>query len=140
MLNKVILIGRLTRDPEIRHLQNGSPVASFSIAVDRQFKNKNGERETDFVPIVAWSQRAELCEKYLSKGSQCAISGRLQIRNYEDSNGNKRTIAEVVADDIEFLTSRSEAGSKPTYRQNDNFGIPVGDGFEEDPDDSDLPF
>ncbi|MFQ5835486.1 MAG: single-stranded DNA-binding protein [bacterium] len=102
-LNRVILIGNLTRDPELRYTPDGTPVASFTIAVNRPFTTREGERETDFVPIVVWRKRAETCSEYLAKGSQVAVDGRLQIRNYEDKDGVKRRVAEVVAWRVEFL-------------------------------------
>ena len=104
MLNQVVLIGRLTRDPELRYTPgNGVPVASFTLAVDRSFTNKQGEREADFINIVTWRKQAENCANYLKKGSLTAVAGRLQIRSYEDSQGIKRKAAEVVADNVRFL-------------------------------------
>jgi len=102
-LNRVILIGNLTRDPELRYTPDGTPVASFTIAVNRAFTTRQGERETDFIPIVVWRKRAETCSEYLAKGSQVAVEGRLQIRNYEDKDGVKRRVAEVVAWSVQFL-------------------------------------
>lgn len=104
MLNQVVLIGRLTRDPELRYTPgNGVAVTTFSLAVDRPFTNQQGERETDFIRIVTWRKLAETCANYLRKGLLVAVVGRLQIRNYEDSQGNKRTVSEVVADQVRFL-------------------------------------
>lgn len=106
MLNNIVLIGRLTRDPELRYTpSNAVPVANFTLAVDRRYI-KGGEKETDFIPIVVWRAQAENCAKFIGKGSMVAIKGRLQIRSYEDREGQKRTIAEVVADDVRFLDSR----------------------------------
>ncbi|MFQ6067369.1 MAG: single-stranded DNA-binding protein [bacterium] len=102
-LNRVILIGNLTRDPELRYTPDGTPVASFTIAVNRPFTTREGEREADFIPIVVWRKRAETCSEYLAKGSQVAVDGRLQIRSYEDKDGIKRRVAEVVAWRVEFL-------------------------------------
>ena len=102
-LNHVILIGNLTRDPELRYTPDGTPVASFTIAVNRPFTTRQGEREADFIPIVVWRKRAETCSEYLAKGSQVAVDGRLQIRSYEDKDGVKRRVAEVVAWRVEFL-------------------------------------
>ncbi|TET94029.1 single-stranded DNA-binding protein [Candidatus Aerophobetes bacterium] len=102
-LNRVILIGNLTRDPELRYTPDGTPVASFTIAVNRAFTTRQGEREADFIPIVVWRKRAETCSEYLAKGSQVAVEGRLQIRNYEDKDGVKRRVAEVVAWSVQFL-------------------------------------
>jgi single-strand DNA-binding protein len=115
MLNQVVLIGRLTRDPELRYTPgNGVPVASFTLAVDRPFTNQQGEREADFINIVTWRKLAENCANYLQKGSQAAVTGRLQIRSYEDNQGVKRKVAEVVADNVRFLDrgGRSSGDSK----------------------------
>ncbi len=104
MLNQVVLIGRLTHDPELRYTAgSGVPVATFSIAVDRPFTNQQGEREADFIKIVTWRKQAENCANYLKKGSLCAVSGRLQIRSFDDSQGVRRKVAEVVANDVRFL-------------------------------------
>lgn len=104
MLNMVVLIGRLTHDPELRYTAGGGiPVATFSLAVDRPFTNQQGERETDFIRIVTWRKQAENCASYLKKGSLAAVAGRLQVRSYEDSEGIKRKVAEVVADNVRFL-------------------------------------
>jgi single-strand DNA-binding protein len=104
MLNQVVLIGRLTRDPELRYTPgNGVPVTTFTLAVDRPFTNQQGEREADFINIVTWRKLAENCANYLQKGSLAAVAGRLQIRSYEDSQGIKRKVAEVVADNVRFL-------------------------------------
>lgn len=108
-MNKVVLIGRLVRDPELRYTGNNLPVATFSIAVNRNFSNQAGEREADFINIVVWRKQAENCKNYLSQGSQVAIEGRIQTRNYDDQNGQKRYITEVVADNVEFLGSRNSS-------------------------------
>ncbi|MBE0477636.1 single-stranded DNA-binding protein [Candidatus Aerophobetes bacterium] len=102
-LNRVILIGNLTREPELRYTPDGTPVASFTLAVNRPFLSQEKERGTDFVPIVAWRSQAERCSQYLTKGSQVAVDGRLQVRSYEDKNGIRRKVAEVVAWRVEFL-------------------------------------
>lgn len=101
--NKVILIGRLTRDPELRYTPSGIPVAHFTLAVDRNRGSKEGERETDFIDIVAWQKLAEICQQYLGKGRLVAVDGRLQIRNYETQDGQKRKAVEVVASDMRIL-------------------------------------
>lgn len=111
MYNRVILIGRLTRDPELRYTANGSAVASFALAVDRTFRSASGERETDFINIVAWRGLGERCSEYLSKGKLAAVEGRLQIRSYEGQDGQKRTVAEVVADDVRFLSPKDGASA-----------------------------
>lgn len=110
-LNRFVGIGRLTRDPELRHTSNGTAVASFNIAIDRAFKTANGEKETDFIPVIVWRGLAETCDRYLSKGKMVAVEGRLQIRTYEANDGSKRTVAEIVADNVQFLSPRSENGS-----------------------------
>ena len=110
-MNKVVLIGRLTRDPELRYTGSNLPVATFAIAVNRPFSNQAGEREADFINIVVWRKQAENCKNYLTQGSQVAIEGRLQTRSYDDQNGQKRYITEVVADNVEFLGSRNSSTS-----------------------------
>lgn len=113
MLNTVILIGRLTRDPELRYTPSGAAVCSFSLAVDRPFTNQQGQRETDFVDIVVWRQEAERVAQHLRKGRLAAVQGRLQIRSYETQDGQRRKVAEVVADRVRFLDRprREEAPS-----------------------------
>ncbi len=114
MLNQVVLIGRLTRDPELRYTPgNGVPVASFSLAVERPFANQQGERETDFIDIVTWRKLAENCANYLHKGSLAAVTGRLQIRSYEDNQGLRRKVAEVIADDVRFLDRGGRSADSP---------------------------
>lgn len=107
-MNKAILIGRTTRDAEVRSTQSGKEVAIFTLAVDRDYKNAQGEREADFIPCVAWGKLAEICGKYLTKGKQCAVAGRIQVRNYEDNNGQKRYVTEIVVSDLQLLGSRQD--------------------------------
>lgn len=109
-MNRIFLIGRLTRDPEMRYVPSGQPVANFTLAVDRSFKNSQGERDTDFIDIVAWRKSAELATQHLSKGRLVAVEGRLQIRSYEAQDGTRRKVAEVVTDRIQFL-DRKNGGS-----------------------------
>ena len=110
MLNHIVIMGRLTRDPELRRTGSGLPVASFSVAVDRDFgKNENGEKETDFIDCVAWRQTGEFVSKYFTKGRMIVVSGRLQIRSWTDKDGNKRRTAEVVADNCYFGDSKRDA-------------------------------
>ncbi len=111
MLNRIILIGRLTRDPELRYVPSGQPVASFTLAVDRPFVNQQGERGTDFIDIVAWRKLAEQVTQHLSKGRLVAVEGRLQIRSYETQDGQKRKVAEVVADAVRFLDRKGAAAA-----------------------------
>lgn len=108
MLNRFIGIGRLTRDPEGKTIPNGTAVTTFTIAIDRNFASNNGEKETDFISIVTWRGLAETCAKYLSKGKLVSVVGRLQMRNYEANDGSKRTVFEVVADEVQFLSPKSE--------------------------------
>lgn len=108
MLNRIVIIGRLTRDPEMRQTPSGTAVCTFTLAVDRSFKSANGERETDFIPVVAWRQLGENCAQYLAKGKLAAVDGRLQIRTYQAQDGSKRTAAEVVAENVRFLSPKSE--------------------------------
>ena len=121
MMNKAILIGRLTRDPELRTASNDISVTSFTIAVDRNFNNQQGEKETDFIPVVAWRKLADTCAKYLAKGRLVAVSGRMQVRSYEGKDG-KRYITEVVADEVQFL---EKAESKEKFVEvEDNVELP----------------
>ena len=111
MLNHITIMGRLTRDPELRRTGTGVAVTSFSIAVDRDFgKNENGEKETDFIDCVAWRQTGEFVSKYFTKGRMAVVSGRLQIRSWNDKDGNKRRTAEVVADNVYFGDSKRDEG------------------------------
>ena len=147
-MNNIVLMGRLTRDPELRHTQSGTPVASFTLAVDRRFTPKDGgERQTDFIDIVAWQNTAEFVSKYFTKGQMAAVTGRLQIRDWTDREGNKRRSAEVVADNIYFTESKRsrETNFAPADTRDDyntSFSTPVtGSDFAElDMDDGDLPF
>lgn len=111
MLNKIFIMGRLTRDPELRRTQNGTAVAGFALAVDRDFKNADGTKETDFIEVVAWRSSAEFVSKYFAKGRMAIVEGRLQIRDWQDKDGNKRRNAEVVADNVYFGDSKKEGDS-----------------------------
>ncbi len=135
MLNQVILIGRLTQDPELRYTAGGGvPIATFTLAVDRPFTNQQGERETDFINIVTWRKLAETCANYLKKGRLAAVTGRLQIRSYDDSQGVRRKAADVVADNVQFL-DRPPDGAKSNA---DDFGSSGGDDLDISGDD--VPF
>ena len=113
MLNHIFIMGRLTRDPELRYTQSQVPVASFTVAVDRDFSGRDGgERQTDFINCVAWRQSAEFVSKYFHKGSMAVVSGRLQIRQYQDREGNNRTAAEVVSDNVYFGESRRDSDNR----------------------------
>ncbi len=117
MLNRIVLIGRLTRDPELRFTPNGRAVCQFTLAVDRPFANQEGNREADFINIVVWGKPAENCAQYLAKGRLAAVDGRLQIRSYEGNDGQRRYVTEVVADNVRFLPSggRGEGASAGGY-------------------------
>ena len=110
-MNKFIGIGNLTKDVDLRTTQSGKAVASFTIAVNRRFKGQDGEKVTDFFTVVAWNQLGEMCGKYLAKGKKVAVSGELQTRSYEDKNGVKRYVTEIVADEVEFLSPREKSES-----------------------------
>ena len=112
MLNKIFLMGRLTHDPELRRTQNGTVVASFSLAVDRDFKGTDGEKQTDFIDVVAWRSTAEFVCNYFTKGRMAVVEGRLQIRDWKDKDGDRRRSAEVVADNIYFGDSKKDSAAK----------------------------
>ena len=118
MLNKIILMGRLCTNPELRRTGSGTAVTSFSLACDRDFKSQSGEKETDFIEVVAWKNTAEFVSKYFSKGRMAVVEGRLQIRDWTDKAGNKRTSAEVVADNVYFADSKR---SESNDNQKENF-------------------
>lgn len=151
MINRVVLLGRLTKDPELRYTPSGVAVATFTLAVDRRFSNQQGERETDFIFIVAWRQLAELCANYLKKGQQAAVEGRLQTRSYENRDGQKVYVTEVVADNVQFLSPPRSAQTPGFERTAPAYGIEAqkkqphddpfaDDGQEIDLSDDDLPF
>ena len=117
-MNKAFLIGRLTRDPELRYSSNNAPIVNFSIAIDRQYTNANGQRETDFINIVAFQKQAENIKKYLTKGSLVAVDGRIQTRNYDDKDGKRVYVTEVVADRVQFLSSKGQTNE--VNESNDN--------------------
>ena len=123
MLNKIILMGRLTSDPELRKTGNGTAVTSFTLAVDRDFKSQSGEKETDFIDIVAWRGTAEFVSKYFTKGRMAVVEGRLQIRDWTDRDGGKRRSAEVIADNVYFGDSKREGGSD--YSPAPAYGTPA---------------
>lgn len=134
MLNKVFMQGRLVADPELRHTPNGVAVASFRIAVDRDFKDKAGERQADFVNVITWRATAEFVSKFFSKGRMAIVEGKLQSRNYEDKDGNKRYALEVIADNVYFGDSKKDqAAEKEPEFQPPQF-------TEYQDDDGDLPF
>ena len=161
MLNHIVIVGRLARDPELRRTQSGVPVASFRLAVDRDFKDKNtGERGTDWIDVVAWRATGEFVSRYFTKGRMAVVEGRLQMRDWTDKEGNKRTSAEVVADNVYFGDSRRDgdgSGYSPSYGGGQSsysapaprsdpfggYGAPPADGdqfAELSTDDGNLPF
>lgn len=117
MLNRVILIGRLTKDPELRYTPAGVAVTQFTLAVDRPFTSQGGEREADFIPVVTWRQLAETCANYLRKGRLTAVEGRIQVRNYENNEGKRVYVTEVIADNVRFLESNRDGGNGEGSRQ-----------------------
>lgn len=131
MLNRIIVMGRMTRDPELRRTNSGTAVTSFSLAVDRDFKSQSGEKETDFIDVVAWRNTAEFVSKYFSKGRMAVVEGRLQLRDWTDKEGNKRRSAEIVADSVYFGDSKRNEDTAQSEPQG---------GFSEIEDDGDLPF
>ena len=152
MLNRIILMGRLTRDPELRRTGSGTAVTSFSLAVDRDFKSQSGEKETDFIDIVAWRNTAEFVSKYFTKGRMAVVEGRLQIRDWTDKDGGKRRSAEVVADNVYFGDSKRDGGHNSGYNPGyapapashsaapSNFSASGSDFAEIGEDDGELPF
>ncbi|MFQ9519183.1 MAG: single-stranded DNA-binding protein [Acutalibacteraceae bacterium] len=120
MINNVVIMGRLTKDPELKTTQSGLSVVSFTVAVERKFQ-KSGERQADFLNVVAWRQTAEFVEKYFTKGSMIAVQGSIQTRKYEDKNGNKRTAVEIVADNVSFCGFKTESGKPNLNVSNDDF-------------------
>lgn len=112
MINRAVVCGRLVRDPELRRTQNGTPVTSFTLAVNRTFKNADGQQEADFLNCVAWNKTAEIVEQYCSKGNLVGVEGRLQSRSYQDNQGNNRTVVEIIADQVQFMQSK-DSGNHP---------------------------
>lgn len=141
MLNRVVLIGRLTKDPSLKYTANGTAVGDFTLAVDRPFSGQDGKKESDFIPVVTWRQTAEACANYLRKGRLAAVEGRIQVRNYENSDGKRVYVTEVIADNVRFLEkpNKDEDGNDRSYNKStDPFrddGQPIDVDF-----DSELPF
>ncbi|AFQ46433.1 MULTISPECIES: single-stranded DNA-binding protein [Desulfosporosinus] len=136
MLNRVILIGRLTKDPELRYTPTGVAVANFTLAIDRNYKNSQGERDTDFINCVVYRQLAELCANYLAKGKLASVDGRIQVRSYTGQDGQKRWVTEVIAEDVRFLSPKDSGGGSAESR---SFGGNSSFGHEVNLDD-DIPF
>ncbi len=150
MLNKSILMGRLTRDPELKYTNSNTPVVTFSIAVDRNYSGNNGERQTDFIDIVAWRKTAEFVSQWFTKGQMIVVVGSIQSRRWQDKNGNNRTSIEVVADEVQFGESKRSRESGESY-PNNNGGYPQNGGYKKKPavepdfseisdDDGEVPF
>ena len=133
MLNKIIIMGRLTRDPELRRTQGGTAVTSFTMAVDRDFKSQSGEKETDFIDVVAWRNTGEFAAKCLAKGRMAAVEGRIQVRDWQDKDGNRRKSVEVVADNVYFADSKRDSKPQESRTVDEQE-------FDEIEDDGDLPF
>lgn len=148
MINRVVLVGRLTRDPEMKYTQSGIAVTRFTLACDRPFTGQDGKREADFIDCVVWRKQAENVAQYLKKGSLAGVEGRLQISSYEDKEGQRRYRAEVVADSVRFLESKKDSASSPAPQTNTSkqeapagFGAdPFSGGNSIDLSDDDLPF
>lgn len=126
MLNKVIIMGRLVKDPELRRTQSGTAVTSFRIAVDRDFKSQDGSKQADFFDVVAWRATAEFVSKYFTKGRMAVVEGRLQLRDWTDRDGNKRRTAEVIADNVYFGDSKRDAEAGGYAAPSGGFGAPAG--------------
>jgi single-strand DNA-binding protein len=141
-MNKAILMGRLTRDPEMRTTSGNVSVCTFTLAVDRRFKSASGEKQADFIQIVAWRQQAEFCAKYFRKGSRMAVTGSIQTRSWDDAEGKRHSVTEIVADDIEFVDSKkSEGGYDAPASAQPSTPAASSDGFFPGPDDDTaLPF
>ncbi len=146
MLNKIFVMGRLTRDPELRHTQSGTAVAAFTLAVDRDFKDKTtGEKVTDFIDCVAWRNTGEFVSKYFSRGRMAVVEGRLQLRDWTDQNGNKRRSAEVIVDQVYFGDSKRDSGggsygAAPASAPAGSYGTAPAEFTELTDDDGELPF
>ncbi len=144
-MNKAILLGRLTRDPELRMTQSQVPVCTFTLAIDRRFKSASGEKQADFIPIVAWRQQAEFANKYFRKGSRMLVVGSIQTRNWDDAEGKRHYATEVVADEIQFVDQKSRDGGYDAAPSGNGYPAPAsqgsGEGFFPAPDDDTaLPF
>ena len=147
-MNKIILLGRLTRDPEVRYTQTGKVFCQFILAVDRPFANQDGQREADFIPVVIWGKQAETCGNSLTKGQRVLVEGRLQIRSYDAKDGSKRYVTEVIADRFEFIERKAESvaahSNSTPIRSNNHVPSQNGSGMESFgsavPFDEEIPF
>lgn len=140
MLNRIFIMGRLTRDPELRTTNSGTSVASFSLAVDRNYKGADGEKETDFIDCVAWRQTGEFAVKYFAKGRMAVVEGRLQIRPWTDKEGNNRRSAEVIVDNMYFGDSKRDGDTGGARPASGPVNVSANDWQEADEDEGDLPF
>lgn len=140
MLNKILIMGRLTRDPELRTTNSGTSVASFSLAVDRNYKGADGEKETDFIDCVAWRQTGEFAAKYFTKGRMAVVEGRLQIRPWTDKEGNNRRSAEVIVENMYFGDSKRDGDTGGARPASGPVNVSANDWQEVDEDEGDLPF
>ena len=127
-MNKVVIMGRLTKDPEVRYTPSQKVVCSFTLAVDRPFLNQQGQREADFIPVVVWGKAAELCGNSLAKGHRLLVEGRLQIRNFDAKDGTRHWITEIIASNVEFVERRSESANRNQYGQQPYPGADTGAG------------
>ena len=139
-MNKVVLIGRLTKDPELRYTASGVAVCTFTLAVDRNFGSREGDNQADFIPIVAWRKLAETCGKYLAKGRLVAVAGRIQVRNYETQDGQRRYVTEVVADEVRFLGRNTGETSQAQDNEPQEFNQDIPEFEPIEGEDDDLPF
>ena len=146
-MNKIFLIGRLTKNPELRYTSSNIACSTFTLAVNRDFTNQNGEREADFINIQVWKKLAENCSKYLTKGSQCSIEGRIQTRSYDGQDGQKRYVTEIVAENVQFLDSKKDGQATDnnvltTNTQNEYQDMSIKTEVQQqfEYSDSDLPF
>lgn len=144
MVNNVVLVGRITKDPEVRTISSGSTTVSFTLAIDRNYSSNQGERQADFIPCVAWNQSAQFIGNYVKKGYMLAIEGRIQTRQYQDQQGQTRYVTEVVANRVENLTPKgSNLSANANYQANNNYqqSQPAADkSYNEEISDDDLPF
>ena len=140
MLNKIIIMGRLTRDPELRRTGSGTAVTSFSLACDRDFKSRSGDKETDFIEVVAWKNTAEFVSKYFSKGRMAVVEGRLQTRDWTDREGGKRVATEIVADNVYFGDSKRDSDSGTASSYSDTLSGMTQDFSEISEEDGEIPF
>lgn len=140
MINRTVLVGRLTKDPELRYTPNGVAVASFTLACDRPFTNQNGEREADFIRCVVWRRPAENAAEYLHKGSLAGVDGRIQTRSYDNNDGQRVFVVEIVADRVQFLEPKGNRNQQPSNSGNQQDDNPFSNNKPIDISDDDLPF